>query len=203
MRLLDLGVFVEKKSEMPNIFFLGLLPLSFCLFSSLSQPFSFMIQKSLVNIPARQLYWASQRPPLCTELSGSQHSFCNAQLFTHWSSPQNHLFWLLYYLFSKKNVTINNNKISHQEAQRALHLVISVSMHFQTEPYALILCLCREISATATCVLLKSNNLLLWLTLNMNRLQNVGGWWARVKIGFTCFTVGQHDPRHGKTISSG
>lgn len=112
MRLLDLGVFVEKKSEMPNIFFLGLLPLSFCLFSSLSQPFSFMIQKSLVNIPARQLYWASQRPPLCTELSGSQHSFCNAQLFTHWSSPQNHLFWLLYYLFSKKMwliITIKNH----------------------------------------------------------------------------------------------
>lgn len=94
------GVCWEKVRNAKYLFFLGLLPLSFCLFSSLSQPFSFMIQKSLVNIPARQLYWASQRPPLCTELSGSQHSFCNAQLFTNWSFPQNHLFSLLYYLFS-------------------------------------------------------------------------------------------------------
>lgn len=95
------GVCWEKVRNAKYLFFGGsssafVLPFFF----SLSQPFSFMIQKSLVNIPARQLYWASQRPPLRTELSGSHHSFCNAQLFTHWSFPQNHLFWLLYYLFS-------------------------------------------------------------------------------------------------------
>lgn len=73
-------------------------------------------------------------------------------------------------------MTNNNYKNSHQEAQRALHLVISVSMHFQTEPYALILCLCREISATATCVLLKPNNLLLWLTLIWHGQVAECGW---------------------------
>lgn len=61
-------------------------------FSFLSQPFNFMIQKSLVNIPARQLYWALQRPPLCTELFASQHSFCDTQLFTSQSFHKNRWF---------------------------------------------------------------------------------------------------------------
>lgn len=94
------------------VFFLFYLPLSFWLFSFLSQPFSFMIQKSLVNIPARQLYWALQRPPPphCTEFSGSQHSSCDMQLFTYPSFPNNHLVRLLSFGGNKKKEKNNNSK---------------------------------------------------------------------------------------------
>lgn len=68
-----------RKSPNAKYLFLSSSSFVFSLSSLLSQPFSCLSQKSLVNIPARQL----QSRPLCSHFSGFQHRFCDLQLFPH------------------------------------------------------------------------------------------------------------------------
>lgn len=137
-----------------SFFFFFYLPLSFWLFSFLSQPFSFMIQKSLVNIPARQFYWALQCPP---SLVPSTVSVTRNFLLINLSPTITYSDLYILYVIENGIMILKHFKI----------VAISFSDDFQNKPYALILCLCRKISTTTTYVLLKLKNLLLWLTHDM------------------------------------
>lgn len=164
MRLLDLGVFVEEKSEMPNIVF-------FCFFF-LSSAF---VLAFFFSLPALQLHdpeilgkhpgsavllsLAVPPPPALSSLVPSTVSVTRNFLLINLSPTITYSDLYIFYILPKETICFD---------------IVSLQENF---------------SHNNMCLVKIEESLVMIDPWYGNSLQRMEGWGACVKIDFTCFTI--------------